>query len=498
MRHQFFRLFLSIVLIAFAIIFMQCMVLFAGNWHLANSWKDLVFEEFIASLRNAIGNIEDTDSVMNVMVSKATERISGILIRDAEGHYLLSLGASPAGVQMPSPEQEENVSFPIPQGRLKLSYEDSITYDERDIPAAKYILSITTLSETPLPLVVSLSEATDEKDMRVSLPSIVADQDIAGTIKIEANNETVGYIDVLVYRIDYYAPTLFATKELLLAFIISLPFALIVSVILAAVVSKKNARSVKEIQQALTHLSRGYFDVNLPKQNTEEMAEIAGSITALGKDLSRHQKSRKEWIRNISHDLNTPVTSLNILLNGAIDGVFPIDINLIESMKKENDTLMQRIQSVAYYSYLLSPDVKVNNMRVSVKSLLLEASDENNLGFSIPEADAFVTADPALVNRAIKEVLLNAEAYKSGGEISSEIEKTGNNVTIIVRNEGHLPNPLPQFFEPWARGDASRTAGGSGLGLPIVYQIMELEGGSVHIGEKDGIVSVTLALPASE
>ena len=48
--------------------------------------------------------------------------------------------------------------------------------------------------------------------MLVYLPSIVANQDIAGTIGIMVDGEVVGYIDVLVYRIDYYGPTLYATK----------------------------------------------------------------------------------------------------------------------------------------------------------------------------------------------------------------------------------------------------------------------------------------------
>ena len=74
-------------------------------------------------------------------------------------------------------------------------------------------------------------------------------------------------------------------------------------------------------------------------------------------------------------------------------------------------------------------------------------------------------------------------------------KKAGDGVTITVSNNGHLPHPLPQFFEPWARGDSSRTAGGSGLGLPIVYQIMELHGGSVRIEENGERVTVSLFFP---
>ena len=499
-RHQFVRLFLSIILISFAVIAVQCLVIFVGNVRAASGWKNMVFDDFIEALESSIGNIDDAEgqNVMNMMISRTSERISGLLVRDSQGRFVLSLGASPAGVQMPSPEARRSMSSPdIALSRFSLSYQNSIKYTDIEVPAPSYTIEIVTFPGTGIPVRAEIVETEDAQSMLVSLPAIVADQDIAGTIRIAVDGETVGYIDVLVYRIDYYRPTLFATKELLFAFLISIPVAFIVAAVLAAVVSKSNAKSVREIQDSLSLLSRGYFDVNIPKQSTEEMAEIASSITALGKDLSRHQQSRKEWIRNISHDLNTPVTSLNILINGALDGVFPLDNSLVESMKKENDTLMQRIQSVAYYSYLMSPDVKVEKAIVAITPILQSVADKLGIYSLIPDSEVSVEADPVLLKRAFKEVLVNAIAYCTPDtQPSVSISESDGLAVVCISNNGHLPSPLPQFFEPWARGDASRSSGGSGLGLPIVYQIMELHSGAVTIGEQNGIVTVTLSFPA--
>ncbi len=502
MSHQFVRLFLAIILIAFAVILVQCGILFIGNWNAANNWKDVVFEEFISSLKNAMRNVDDisaadNDNVMNMMISRTSERISGLLVRDSSGRFVFSLGTSPSGEQMPSPEARRSMAMPlIADSRLKLSYQNSINYVDVAIPSPKYDLSINTFPNTMIPVSVDVQESSDDNNLLVSLPSIIADQDIAGTIRIVINNETAGYLDVLVYRIDFYSPTLFVAKSLFLSFCISLPFALIVSAVLAAIVSRWNAKSVKEIQGALSDLSKGYFDVDIPKQNTEEMREIASSITALGKDLSRHQRSRKEWIRNISHDLNTPVTSLNILINGALDGVFPLDNELLQNMRNENDTLMGRIQSVAYYSYLLSPDVRVNYAPISLVSLLRQVSENKKIACILPSTEAMIEADPELISRAFEEILVNASSYSDAdSEPRSEIFMDEKNAYVTISNPGHLPSPLPQFFEPWARGDQARTEGGSGLGLPIVYQIMELHRGSVSIKEENGIVYVMLTLP---
>ena len=228
---------------------------------------------------------------------------------------------------------------------------------------------------------------------------------------------------------------------------------------------------------------------------SDESMEIAKSISSLARDLSRHSQSRREWFKNISHDLNTPVTGMNLLLSGAEDGVFPIDRNLIESVKKENDTLMSRISSVSFYSTLQDrgKDMKKRNIDV------LELADSLLSGRSIVQFSAedglSFDGDYALSERAIKEVLDNAETYRKGGSVRWVVTKEGNFVVMRISNDGKLPSPRPQFFEPWARGDSSRHEGGSGLGLPICYQIMNLHGGDVSIDENGNTVTVTLRFP---
>ena len=112
------------------------------------------------------------------------------------------------------------------------------------------------------------------------------------------------------------------------------------------------------------------------------------------------------------------------------------------------------------------------------------------------DADTVVYADSSLLSRALKEVFKNAMEYRMGTRkpiIRTEMKD--EYLSILVENEGKLPDPLPQFFEPWARGDSSRTQGGSGLGLSIVYQIMELHRGKVSIWEENGKVYVEMLFP---
>ena len=492
-------MFLSIALIIFVLLMVQIALVFVGNYRfLAENWKREVFEEFVSSVRKAIQRIgsADDEAVISMIADSSTERVSGLILRDGSGDFVLSLGFSPNGEEVPSPRAAE--FRPHVFGRLAAYYQKTIEYKDVRIAPPRYEMAITASGDIPVVESIDFRPAPrTQPSARVSLPAVLTDQDIAGTIMVTLNGNPQGYIDVLVYRLSFYAPTAFALREIIVVFIISLPLSFLIALLLAAIYSKRTERSVRDIQKALHRLSEGDFSISLSKQDTVEMSEIASSIETLAIDLKRHQQSRKEWIRNISHDLNTPVTSLNILISGALDGVFPLDRDLLMNMKGENDTLMQRIQAVAYYSYLLSPDVKIEKDPISVSGLIREVAEKDGIQCSIDPIDTVIDADSALVSRAIHEVLVNAAAYGTAGEpLAASVAVRAGFTDITITNKGHLPDPLPQFFEPWARGDSSRTAGGSGLGLPIVYQIMELHSGSVVIWEKDGVVSVRLSFPS--
>ena len=481
MRHHFLRLFLSIMLIVVALILVQVAILLVGSYRASVSWRSRVFEEFAEAVQSAIWEISsaDEDSVYRLMLSNTSERISGLLLRNGDGEFIATIGRSSMGEQLPTPDRyRSRSSIPmIPyDGGMHIAYRSSIEYTDVKIESPKYEIALRT-SDGLIPVLqdVSFRPMAEGQAMTVALPEALTDQDIVGSIAITVNGEIKGYIDVLVFRINYYSPTAFLMESLIsVFFFIAIPLAFILSIVLAAVVSKRNEKAVREIQEALGSLSRGEFE-----------------------DLKRHQISRKEWIRNISHDLNTPVTSLNILIDGALDHVFPLDDKLIQAIKKENDTLSKRIASVGYYSYLLSPDVKADPIDVGSFGIAGDVIAVNKLSCSVSGDDIAIYADPSLLSRALLEVIRNADIYGDSSVVPDiSFRRRGDGSAVAeIRNKGNLPKPLPQFFEPWARGDESRTQGGSGLGLPIVYQIMELHGGSVSISERDGFVIVRLSFP---
>ena len=510
MRRQFFRLLISIVSITLAILFAQCCLLILLNFMIARNWTDNVFDEFAHSIGESAVNSgpESSDGIVNIMLNNTSERVTGLIVRDGDGKFAFSLGVSPRGVPVP---QLAGVSG---SGMLVTDYQSSrlrtagnATTSKGEtykIDKPKYEIAITApLSEDGSTMNVSHIEfqPLDESGKEVvTYPVSIDDNDVAGTIMVTVNGEPGAFIDVLVYNVDFYTPTKFLMEEFIKTFCATLPVMIIISIVAAYFVSKRNEKVVRSFQDALDQLSNGEHGVKMVDSKIMEYQDIKKSIEKLDADLERHSRSRKEWIKNISHDLNTPVTSMNILLDGAEDGFFPVNMELVKSLKKENDTLTSRIASVSYYSYLLSPEVKYKPQVMRLLDVADLALQANGIDCTIDfSPEVYVYADQDLSQRALLEVLKNANAYKVGeGKPEMSVKEYDDRTSIIITNKGILPNPLPQFFEPWARGDESRTSGGPGLGLPIVYQIMELHSGSVSIAESDGIVAVTLTFPKKQ
>ena len=502
MRHHFLRLFFSIMAIVILLLIVEVAIVIIGNYKLASDWKERVFEEFADSVEETVWkmNASDESDVFNSMVAIISERISGLLFRDGNGEFVATFGRSPAGMDLPSPENARGINPPPDIGqRLSINFQNDISYRSVLVDSPRYEIALTSSSVPSSFESVVFQPMAPSEPTEVQVPEALTDQDIAGTIVITVDGEPSAYIDVLVYRFRNYSPTAFIIEALvMLFFMIVLPLSLVISIILAAIVSKRNEKSVREIQNALNSLALGDFDITMGKQQTEEIQLIASSINRLADDLSRHQLSRKEWIRNISHDLNTPVTSLGILINGALDGVFPMDGKLLSALKKETDTLSSRIASVSYYSYILSPDIEIKPIEMDAFEITDDVLSSHRLSCTVIGENIMIYADPALITRAFLEVIMNAIIYGDSSVTPSiSFHRGGDGAAVVeVRNKGTLPKPLPQFFEPWARGDASRTSGGSGLGLPIAYQIMMLHHGSISISESAGFVTVVMIFPS--
>ncbi len=507
-KNIYIKLLISIVSITVLILALEMLLLLFSKKMAERSWKEHVFDDYVETLSLNFSGLERLTfaDFLYILVDSAPDRIAGIIMRDSSGNISISLGSSARGDFIPQPygggrllDFYNSSAMAFPKG-LSISANTTEDYIEEAIASPKYRIDLESYSFGGINIIIDslvISQTGLEGEQSVRIPSIIGKNNIAGSIVLTNNGEIYLYMDVIVFDIDVYGPTEFLIRTFSGVFLLFLPLAVLISLVAGYVISKRNAGMIREIRGALNDLANGNYKVTGDKKLKayEDFAVIVDSIEQLGLDLERHRQSRKEWLKNISHDLNTPLTSMNILLSGAEDGVFPIDNALISSLKNECDVLASRVASVAYYSNIYYSEKTISLEDISISSVIADALSERN-NYIVDSEDVIIHADYELVKRALKELFDNADSYGIKGEavtVSAKSDK--DSVLVTVSNKGSLPSPRPQFFEPWARGDESRHEGGSGLGLPIVHQIMEIHHGSVEISERDGSVLVRLKFP---
>ena len=488
-RHHFLRLFISIFSLSICIILLQLLIFYASNRHAMNTWPKYAAGEYINSVEEKINTYTNPtpDKMINAILDCSNDRISGLIFRDAKGLFQIIYGSLPNGDKVK--ESIDDKSMINSEVKIRsLSSVEVNSSKEITTDADVYVFNLDVDNNGVFHFY--LDEEVERVTQTFSVPQEVGPRDIAASVIVKSNGVVKGYYDILVMTARKYGPTRYILDTSALVILIFIPIALIISLVASYVISKRNNRSIKDIQNALKELSENKFDVNIGEQKSMELKDIATSIVDLGDNLRRHQDSRKEWIRSISHDLNTPLASINMLLDASIDGIFPLNQDLLKRMKKECDVLTSRISSIKYYAYLLSPDCMLNKQKISafdlIDGVISNFKVSKKIDLHINENDE-IDVDYTLGSRALSEVINNA--LQSGSEI---VDVYVDRNVIKVVNKGSLPSPLPDFFEPWARGDLSRHEGGSGLGLPITGQIMNLHGGKAEIAQENDNVVVTL------
>jgi len=245
----------------------------------------------------------------------------------------------------------------------------------------------------------------------------------------------------------------------------------------------------------------------------EMAARLLESVEARRKD----ERSRKELIAGISHDLRTPLTSIKAYVEGLEQGVASTQearSRYVNTIKNKATDLEHIIDSLFLFAKLDTGEFPCSMERVNLAATISEIVDElkdeySNRGLDIAPVRScgglYVNIDVAQMRSVIINIFENSVKYKNRarGKISVEaIEKDGF-VSLVISDDGPgvSDEALPKLFDVFYRGDESRNepGKGSGLGLAIAAKMVRHFGGSVEaINVPDGGLSIKMTFPKVE
>tara|TARA_R110001583_G_scaffold35585_3_gene118240 strand:- start:47722 stop:48771 length:1050 start_codon:yes stop_codon:yes gene_type:complete len=221
------------------------------------------------------------------------------------------------------------------------------------------------------------------------------------------------------------------------------------------------------------------------------------------KDLNLREGYRREFLGNISHELKTPLFTVQGYLLTLTDGAIndkKVREKYLERANKGVDRLISIVKDLDLISKLESADLNLNkqpfNILETIKGVfdLLEMkAKKRNISLFFDkhyEYPMFVIGDIERIEQVLTNLIVNSIKYgKMNGTtiVSVEILKSGKVLVKITDNgEGIKAEHLPRLFERFYRVDQSRSReqGGSGLGLSIVKHIVEAHNEQIFVKSK--------------
>ena len=285
--------------------------------------------------------------------------------------------------------------------------------------------------------------------------------------------------------------------------------AAIASVVLAIILARMLARPLAEVGGAARRIAEGDYAARVPREGPEELTSLADSFNQMASSLQRQEVMRRDFIANAAHELRTPLTNLQGYLEALRDGVITPDPATYDSLWDEAERLVRlshSLDALAEGDAATSPPTLVElDLAAAIRAALDLAQptlDRAGLHVVVDLPGRLpARANPDHLTQVLGNLLSNAARYTPvGGTVTVRAERRPSDVLVSVANtgDGIPPDDLERVFERFYRVEKSRdrARGGAGIGLAIVKQLVEAEGGHVGAESREGVTRFWFSLPA--
>ncbi len=322
---------------------------------------------------------------------------------------------------------------------------------------------------------------------------------------------TANQTDYMIY-IAFFAPVQeSAWNEMVVKYLIVVLVVLIVAAVLGTnrfltkFVFRKIEKPLDILTSGVHEIRDGNLAYRIDYQTKDEFLPVCADFNHMAERLqqsieqtAREERSRKELIAGISHDLRTPLTSIKAYVEGLIEGIAQTperQQKYMQTIREKANDIDRMVDKLFLFSKLDLGDNPFYPEPIPVAEALHSLIAANTEVYAkegmivtvdaIPE-DCVVCADPVQFRNAITNLLENSLKYKDAPEVRVHIgcTETVSDATISVTDNGPgvSEEALPKLFDVFYRSDPSRSnpQKGSGLGLAITAKILERFGGSIR------------------
>lgn len=325
------------------------------------------------------------------------------------------------------------------------------------------------------------------------------------TSEIKVNNEIIGYIEI-----GQYSSVLLSKEDVDFkttinkSIILSVALSILITIIISLFISKQFSNPLGEISKISVYLSNGnYGEKAGDKSSIIELEDLRKSINTLGEKLQHQDELRKRLVSDISHEVRTPLNILQNNFEAMIDGVITVDNERLAYLNEEVIRFGKLIDNLNNLKEVEGEESVVKMEQISLKEIVssvvkdFEIMAENkNVNMKLKFSDNKqynILGDNDKIRQVVINLLSNAVKFTpSGGKINTTLDEVDEKVILTIEDTGIgiKDEDIPYIFERLYRGDISRhETKGSGIGLTIVRNILNLHRADIEVKSKEGIGS---------
>jgi signal transduction histidine kinase len=286
--------------------------------------------------------------------------------------------------------------------------------------------------------------------------------------------------------------------------------ALVVATLLSFLLTRRVLRPLSQMARITESIAAGDFTGRVLVRTDDEVGDLGRAFNRMADSLARVEQLRKNMVADVAHELRSPLTNLRGYLEALNDRVLPPSRDTLRILQEESLHLMRLVDDLQQLARADAAKILLHRTSVTPADELermLRLYRQQFAAKSIAVATDLkstvqLMADRDKLLQALRNLFENCWKYTpTDGWVRLEVVDDGQEVRVAFHNSGPgiAAEDLPFIFERFFRADRSRSRkdGGAGIGLSIVKELIEAQGGRVGAESDRETTTVWFALPLS-
>jgi signal transduction histidine kinase len=265
----------------------------------------------------------------------------------------------------------------------------------------------------------------------------------------------------------------------------------VVAVVFSLILASRITTPIAQMTRASQAMARGDLEQRIEVDGSDEVGRLASAFNQMSSQITRSNHAMRDLLADVSHELKTPLTSIQGFSQALVDGVAdPHEAG--ELIHEEADRMRILVDDLLYLGEIESGAVRMEIEDVAIDDLveataprLRLLAEDAGVGLAARrEAGVTVRADGHRLEQVLANLVDNAIRFaRRGTTVTISSKAVAGGVLVDVHNEG---DPLPddvraRVFDRFYQADTARSGRHRGLGLSIVQELVQAHGGTVAV-----------------